>query len=152
MKNFLIGYFVVGIVCVMVAGCGTSETGSPEESKLAVKERPSGDQEVITTIQTPVEENLDAYIKVIQGKLGHLKEKRAELVTRVQLVGLAPGPQVEFDATLESLTRKGKEVQRQIAALKIVKGKKWMTLRPEINEALEEVNQSYDEALGKFSG
>ncbi len=44
-------YVVVGLVWLMLAGCGTSESGPSDESPLAEDENLLGNQEAAETIQ-----------------------------------------------------------------------------------------------------
>lgn len=55
-------YILVSLVCLMIAGCGTSETGPSDEPSLAETERPLGDNEVIETIRAPFEVELKDYV------------------------------------------------------------------------------------------
>jgi len=70
----------------------------------------------------------------------------------VRQAGNGSGIPSASDIALDDLIRKGQALQRQIEALKAAKGKDWLTLRPGINAALEELSQSYDKALAKFAG
>ena len=152
MKYSLAVNVFVGMVWLMVAGCGTSESGSPEEYQLAGEEVQSGDKEAVETIQASMEENLNEYVKIVEGKMGQLLDKHAKLVDQAQQTGSGTEAQVALDANLEDLTKKGKEVQRQINKLKAAKGKDWLALQSGMNQALEELAQSYDKALAQFPG
>ena len=59
---------------------------------------------------------------------------------------------VVLDTNLDKLTKHGKEVQRQIDELKAAKGNDWLALQSGMNQALEELAQSYDKALARFAG
>lgn len=152
MKYSVGGYILAGIVLLMVAGCGTSESGPSDESSLAGEERPSGSNEVVETIRAPFEVDPKDYVKTVEGKLGQLQYKHIKLVDRVQHAGLESESQAAFDTNLDALTRKGKEVSRQIEALKTGKGKDLHALQLGMNLALEDLAHSYETALAQFSG
>ena len=152
MKYSVAVHVLVGMVWLMIAGCGASESGTPEEFQLAGEEVQSGDKEAIETIQVPVEENLNEYVKTVEGKWDLLKDKHAKLVDQAQQAGSGTEIKVALDTNLDDLTKQGEEVQRQIDELKVAKGKDWLALQSGMNQALEELAQSYDKALAQFAG
>ena len=152
MKYSMVVNVLVGMVWLMIAGCGTSESGSPDESRLAEEKMQLGDKEVVDTIQAPGEENLNEYVKIVEGKLGQLTDKHAKLVDLGQQAELGSEPQAAFDTSLGDLTKKREEIQVQIETVKAAKGKDWIPLQSGMNQALEELGQSYDTALAKFAG
>lgn len=140
------------MVWLMVSGCNTSEPGPSDESGLAGKEMQSEDKKVTETTQAPMEEDLNTFLKGVEGKMEQLKVKHVNLINRVQQAGLRTKPQTTFDATLDDLKKKREDVQIQIEALKTGKKKDWTALQLGMNLALEGLAHSYDTALAQFAG
>ena len=151
MKNSVVINVLLGMVLMVVAGCGTSESNAPQETRLAEEKVQSGDKEVVETSQASLQENRTEYVKIIEEKLSQLNENHAKLVDQAQAVS-GSEVQVVLDKTLDDLTQQGKEVQQQIDELKEVNVDDWLALQPDMNQALEELAQSYDRALAKFTG
>ena len=151
MKYSAVVNVLVGIVWMVVAGCGTSESNTPQESRFAEEKVQSGDKEVVETSQASLQENRNEYVKIIEEKLSQLNENHAKLVDQAQATS-GTEVQVVLDKTLDDLTKQGKEVQQQIDELKEVNVDDWLALQPDMNQALEELAQSYDRALAKFTG
>jgi hypothetical protein len=57
-----------------------------------------------------------------------------------------------LDVMLVELTKKGEEVQLQIAALKAAKGEDQNVLQTGVDKTLADLDQSYDKALAQFAG
>jgi hypothetical protein len=146
MKNSPLGNVFVGIVCMMVIGCSNSELSSVPESQLAVADTPLSDKAVSENIEAPLGQNLTIYLQGVEDKLGQLKNKHAKEA--------APGSDsiMTLDVMLVELTKKGEEVQLQIAALKAAKGEDQNVLQTGMDKTLADLDQSYDKALAQFAG
>jgi hypothetical protein len=140
MKNSPLGNVFVGIVCMMVIGCSNSELSSVPESQLAVADTPLSDKAVSENIEAPLGQNLTIYLQGVEDKLGQLKNKHAKLEG------------MTLDVMLVELTKKGEEVQLQIAALKAAKGEDQNVLQTGVDKTLADLDQSYDKALAQFAG
>jgi hypothetical protein len=151
MKNFMLLNVVGGIVWLTVAGCSASDSGPVEESQLAGKEVSSGTSDIVATVAAPQEGDMNEYFRVVEGKFDQLKEKHAKLTEQVGQKGSDAETPSALDKALEDLTQKGREVQKQIETLKTAKGNEWIALQPDMNRALDELTQSYDAALARFS-
>ena len=127
MKYSVVVNALVGMVAMMVVGCGNFGSSPQEETRVE-------------------------YSKYAEGKLGQLLDTHAKFVVQVQQRGLGSERQAALDATLDDLTKKGEAVQRQIEALKASKGQDWLALQFHMNQALQELAQSYDKALAQFAG
>ncbi len=143
---------LVGIAWMMVAGCGTSESSAPQETRVAEEPIQLGEKEVVETSQASLNENRNEYVKVIEGKLIQLNDDHAKLVVQAQQAGSGTQVQADLDTTLKDLTKEGKEVQQQIDELKAVKAEDWLALQSDMNQALEELAHSYEQALAKYAG
>lgn len=138
-------------VCLVGAGCGSSESGFPESSSGVGSEAKLAGKEVVSTMPTPSGENLDEFSKTVEEKLRQLTEKHAKLANKL----IDQIKQSEFNSelkpalevTLDDLIKKGKAVRRQIETLKDAKGSNWLVLQAEVNQALQDMDQSYEKAL-----
>jgi hypothetical protein len=144
MKNSPLGNVFVGIVCMMVIGCSNSELSSVPESQLAVADTPLSDK--------AVSQNLTIYLQGVEDKLGQLKNKHAKLEGRVKEAAPGSDSIMTLDVMLVELTKKGEEVQLQIAALKAAKGEDQNVLQTGVDKTLADLDQSYDKALAQFAG
>lgn len=144
---------LVGMVWLIVAGCGASESGSTEEYQLAGKavQAEENDGKARVTV-LPVVENRIEYFKIIEDQRGRLLGKHARLIAQIQEAGNRPEPLPALDISLDDLIQKTQEIHRQIEVLKATKGGDWLALQSDMNRALEELGQSYDKALAQFPG
>jgi hypothetical protein len=152
MKNSPLGNVFVGIVCMMVIGCSNSELSSVPESQLAVADTPLSDKAVSENIEAPLGQNLTIYLQGVEDKLGQLKNKHAKLEGRVKEAAPGSDSIMTLDVMLVELTKKGEEVQLQIAALKAAKGEDQNVLQTGMDKTLADLDQSYDKALAQFAG
>ena len=152
MKNSVWGNVLLGIGCLVIAGCEYSESGFSDVSSPVKSEAKFGDQEVVNAMQASSEELLHEFSKVVEGKLSQLKKKQAKLTEQVKKDEIVSEAKAALDATLDDLTKKGEAVQIQIEALKAAKGDDWLALQPGVNQALEDMDQAYEKALVYFAG
>ena len=129
MKYSVSMYVLVGIICMAVAGCGTSESGYPEETKFAGEKVQPGVEEGVEVSQASLNENRSEYVTVIEGKFDQLNNDHAMLVNRAQQAGSGTEVQASLDTMLHDLTKQGKEVQQKIEELKAVKAEDWSALQ-----------------------
>ena len=153
MKDSALGNLFVAIVCMMVVGCSNSELSSAPESQLAVGGgTPLSEKDVVQNIHAPLGENLTTYLQGVEDKLGQLKDKHAKLEGRVKEAAPGSDSIMTLDVMLVELTKKGEEVQLQIAALKAAKGEDQNVLQAGMDKTLADLDQSYDKALAQFAG
>ncbi len=152
MKYSAPGNVFVGIVCMMVMSCSNSELSTAPESQVAVNNERLEDQDSMESFQAPVSENLTTYLQGVEDKLGQLKEKHAKLEGRVKEAAPGSDSIMTLDVMLVELTKKGEEVQLQIAALKAAKGEEHSALQTDMDKTLADLDQSYDKALAEFAG
>ena len=127
MKHSVVVNILVGMVWLLVAGCGYFESGPPEETR-------------------------HEYAKFAEGRLGQILDTHARLVVQVQQRKLVSERRTALDVTLDDLTKKRQAVERQIEALKAAKGQEWFAHQFRMNQALEELAQSYDKAFARNAG
>jgi hypothetical protein len=152
MKYSAPGNVFVGIVCMMVMSCSNSELSTAPESQVAVNNERLEDQDSMESFQAPVSENLTTYLQGVEDKLGQLKDKHAKLEGRVKEAAPGSDSIMTLDVMLVELTKKGEEVQLQIAALKAAKGEEHSALQTDMDKTLADLDQSYDKALAEFAG
>jgi hypothetical protein len=152
MKYSAPGNVFVGIVCMMVMSCSNSELSTAPESQVAVNNERLEDQDSMESFQAPVSENLTTYLQGVEDKLGQLKDKHAKLEGRVKEAAPGSDSIMTLDVMLVELTKKGEEVQLQIAALKAAKGEDQNVLQTGMDKTLADLDQSYDKALAQFAG
>ena len=157
MTRFVSEKVLVGMVWIIVAGCGSSESGSTEEYQLAGKEIQSEendnkDRKIVEQAPVPLTGDRNEYFKIIEDKRGQILDKHARLVTQIQQAGDRSESLPALDVSLDDLIQKTEEVHRQIEVLKAAKGRDWLALQSDMNRALEELGRSYDKALAQFGG
>ncbi len=152
MKYSMVVYVLIGFMCVVVAGCGMSESDNPQDTKLSGGNIESGSTETAEISQASSGESRSEYVQLIEGQFEKLIDNHAKLVGRAQEAG--SGTQVEADlgTVLDDLTKQGQVVQQQIDELKAAKPEDWNALQPGMNKAMEELAQSYDQAFTKYAG
>ncbi len=151
MKFSTIVSVLVGFMCIVVAGCEISESGSPQNIEFAEEKVHPSEKEVVETSQASMEVNREEYVTVVEDKLTQLNDDHAKLVGRAQQAG--PGTQIQedLDTILNDLTKQGKEVQQKMDELKSAKVEDWNALQSGMNQAMEKLGQSYDQALTKYA-
>ncbi len=152
MKYSALGNVCVGIVCMMVISCSNSELSTTPESQVAVNDEQLEDQNSMESIQAPVSEDLTTYLQGVEDQLGHLKEKHATLVNSATKAEPGSQSRVSLDVRLAELTKKGEEIQFQIEAMKAATGEDHAALQTGMGKTLEELAESYDNALAEFAG
>ncbi|GJL52746.1 MAG: hypothetical protein NPIRA01_39730 [Nitrospirales bacterium] len=142
---------LIGIAWMMVAGCGTSESNAPQDTQFAEETHQPGAKEVVETSRASLEENRNEYVKVVEGQLNQLNDDHEKLVDRAHQARSGTQVQADLGKSLKNLTDQGKKVQKQIDELKATKVEDWNALQSGMNQALEELTQSYDQALAKYA-
>ena len=66
MKYSVVVNVLVGIVWMVVAGCGTSESNTPQETRFAEEKVQSGDKESVEASLIPLDGNINEYVKDCQ--------------------------------------------------------------------------------------
>ncbi len=127
MKNLIFANVLVGLVSLLVVGCGYFGSNPPEETRTE-------------------------YSIFVESKMDHLRDVHARLVLRAQQKELESGRQTSFDALLNDLEKRREVVQRKIETMKIAKGQDWFAIQFVMNHALEELAQSYDQAFVQIPG
>ena len=127
MKFSVVVNVLVGMVGLMVAGCGYFESGPPEKTR-------------------------HEYSKFAEGQMSQILETHARLAVLTQQRGLESERRTALDVTLDDLTKKVEAVQTQIVALKATNGQGWFAHQFRMSQALEELAQSYNRALARYAG
>ncbi|GJL64162.1 MAG: hypothetical protein NPIRA04_28160 [Nitrospirales bacterium] len=142
---------LLGIAWMIVVGCGTSESNPPQDTQFAEETHQPGAKEAVETSRASLEEGRNEYVKVVEGQLHQLNDDHEKLVDRAHQA--RPGTQVQADLhkSLENLTGQSQKVQQQIDELKATKVEDWNALQSGMNQALEELTQSYDQALARYA-
>ena len=124
MKFSVVITVLVGMVSMLVVGCGYFESGPPEETR---KE----------------------YSQFAEGQMSQILETHARLAVQIQQRGLESERRTALDTTLVGLTKKREAVQRQFQALKAAKGQGWWAHQFRMNQSLEELAESYNRAFAR---
>ena len=127
MKGSVVMWILIGMLCMLVAGCGKFNPGPPEKTR-------------------------HEYSKFAEGKMGQMLDKHARLAVQIQQRGLEFERRTALDTTLDDLAKKREAIQRQIDELKAAKGQGWWALQFRMNQSLEELAQSYNRAFAQFAG
>ncbi len=127
MRYSVVANVLVGLVGMVVVGCGYFGSNPPEETR---KE----------------------YALFVEDKMDHLVHAHARLVLQMKQRELVSERQTALDALLYELAERREAVQRQINALKIARGQDWFAIQYVMNHALEELAQSYDQAFVQIPG
>ncbi len=152
MKYSVIVHVLVGFLCMVITGCGMSESGVSQESKLSVEKVETGANSVTEGSQAFLVDDRNEYVEVVEAKLIQLNDDHAKLVDRAQQAGSGTQLQADLDTMLNELTKQGIDAKEQINELKSAKVEEWLALQSGMNTALEELAQSYDQALAKSAG
>ncbi|WP_447969176.1 hypothetical protein [Nitrospira sp. M1] len=122
MRSSVVVNVLVGMVGMMVVGCGVFEASPPEETR-------------------------HEYSKFVEDKMGRLRGTHAQLVVQVEQRELEYECQEILEAALDDLTKKSESVQQRIDALRVATGQDWFMLQYGMNAALEELSESYARAF-----
>ncbi|MCA9467352.1 MAG: hypothetical protein KC643_18170 [Nitrospira sp.] len=154
MKRSVVVSVFVSLLGFGVLGCESSETESPQESRLVENDDlvTGSQQSGLESAQGPAGEAFLEYTHFVEGKLRKLKAMHLELVDRVKQGEANSDATMALDARLEDLTKKGEEIQRRIEYLKAAKGEDWLALQAGVNQALDAMAQSYEKALAQLAG
>ena len=149
MKRSVVVSVFVSLLGFGVLGCESSETESPQESRLVENDDlvPGSQQSGLESAQGPAGEAFLEYVQVVEGKFQELQVRHATLVDRIQQAGKGIGSPPGLDLSLADLTEKGQIVQHQMEALRAAKGAEWLALKSGINTALQELSHAYDKAI-----
>ena len=127
MRYSVVANVLISLVGVMVVGCGYFGSNPPEETRTE-------------------------HSMFIEDKMDQLRDAHARLVLQIEQRGLESKRHTSLDALLNDLAERREAVQRQVEALKMAKGQDWFAIQYVMNHALEELAQSYDQALAKYPG
>ncbi len=144
---------LAGLGFLLMVGCGSSDSGSSPESTVNTKQIASvGNPIEIEPSSVPQDKDLQEYLKVIDHQMTELKNSHAELVSAAPHRNSDPSNRKAWETSLDDLTHKSQEVEKQVHALKKAKEREWVTLQPGLNHALKELTESYEQALAQVDG
>jgi Skp family chaperone for outer membrane proteins len=88
------------------------------------------------------------YQRTVEYTLNELDQKIATLQAQADTV--AEATRAEFRAMLSDLQEKKTQARAQLARLKASSANTWQDLRTDINEAVEELQATYDRSVARF--